>query len=283
MTMRRIKSSWVVWMVLVCAIGLIWHFSKTPTQSGEWHEMQARLPEVRLMDGIYQIRTIRDFSYHDDGSIRKVSYLDQTYPLASLKRIWLGLSHFSDYGLAHSFLSFEFDDGRFLAASVEARMRPEQSYDLVAGLLRRFHKIIVLGTESDLIGLRSHVRNERVLLYPLDLTDTQIRHVFAGMMQDVSALEMHPSFYNTLLDNCTTSLLRLDPEHRFWRGILDYRILLPGFADKYALERGWIKADEGLEVLRLRVVVPAAVDPGDDRFSEKIRRWGQGFEEPPDY
>lgn len=273
MTMRRLKRSWVAWLVLVlvCAGGLLWHFSKTPTHGGEWLEMQARLPAVRLMDGTYQIRNIRDFSHHADDSIRKGSYLDQAYPLATLKRVWLGLSHFTDYGLAHSFLSFEFADGRFLVASVEARMRPGQTYAPVAGLLRRYHKIIVLGTESDIIGLRSHVRKERMLLYPLDLTDTQARHVFAGMMQDIRTLEDHPSFYNTLLDNCTTSLLRHDPEHSFWRGILDYRILLPGFADEYALERGWINAAEGLEVQRLRAVVPGDIDPGDNRFSEKVR------------
>ena len=99
------------------------------------------------------------------------------------------------------------------------------------------------------------------------------------MMQDIRTLEEHPSFYNTLLDNCTTSLLRHDPEHSFWRNILDYRILLPGFADEYALERGWIKAAEGLEVLLPRVVVPGDNVPGDNRFSEKVRGEGQGFSE----
>lgn len=273
----RIKPSWLVWPALLCALVLIWHFSKTPGHDGAWLEMQARLPEVRFVEDVYQIRNIRDFSYHDDGSIRTVRYLHQDYPLASLTRIWLGLSHFTDYGLAHSFLSFEFDDGRHLVASVEARMRPGQSYAPVAGLLRRFHKIIVLGSEPDIIGLRSHVRKERVLLYPLELSAAQNRRVFAGMMQDVRTLEDKPSFYNTLLDNCTTSLLRHDPEHRFWRGLLDYRILLPGFADEYALARGWIRADEGLAVLRSRVVVPDDLEPGDARFSERIRGEGQAL------
>jgi len=261
-------------IALLCATVLAYLFSTAPTHDGDWHEAQALLPEVHIEGDRYLLRNIRDFSYHADRSIKPAHYLDQEFSQDSLKRIWLGLSHFSDYGLAHSFLSFEFDDGRYLVASVEARMRPGQSYSPFAGLLRRYHKIIVLGTERDLIGLRSKVREERVLLYPLELTASQRLRVFTGMMRDVRTLREKPSFYNTLFDNCTTSLLRHDQENHFWKNILDYRILLPGFADEYAVQRGWIRADKGLAHLRKEVVVRADIDPDDGNFSIGIRDIG---------
>jgi hypothetical protein len=261
-------------MALIVATVLAYLFSTAPTHDGDWQEAQALLPEVRIEGDRFHLRNIRDFSYHADRSIKPARYLDQEFSPNSLKRIWLGLSHFSGYGLAHSFLSFEFDDGRYLVASVEARMRPGQSYSPLAGLLRRYHKIIVLGTERDIIGLRSKVREERVLLYPLELTASQSRRVFTGMMQDVRTLREKPSFYNTLFDNCTTGLLRHDQENHFWKNILDYRILLPGFADDYAVQRGWIRADKGLEHLRKEAVVPADIDPDDGDFSLGIRDVG---------
>jgi hypothetical protein len=258
-------------IALICATLLAYLLSTNPTHDGDWREAQALLPEVDIDGDRYHLRNIRDFSYQADRSIEMARYLDQEFSLNSLKRIWLGLSHFSGYGLAHSFLSFEFDDGRYLVASVEARMRPGQSYSPFAGLFRRYHKIIVLGTERDIIGLRSKIRKERVLLYPLELTASQRRRVFTGMMQDVRTLREKPSFYNTLLDNCTTSLLRYDQNHRFWKNILDYRILLPGFADDYAVQRGWIRADRGLEQLRKQAVVRTGLDPDDRNFSLWIR------------
>lgn len=242
-----------------------------PTHDGDWQVLQARLPEVSVAGDAYRIHHIRDFSYRSDHRIRTVRYQEQEYALKDLRRIWLGLSHFSGYGLAHSFLSFEFEDGRYLVASVEARMRPGQSYSPFAGMLRRYPKIIVLGTERDVVGLRSRIRQERVLLYPLELTEAQRRHVFTGMMQDVQQLREKPSFYNTLLDNCTTGLLRHDPEHRFWRNLFDYRLLLPGFSDGYALEKGWIRTDRDLQQWRKHAAVSAAFDPEAADFSRKIR------------
>jgi hypothetical protein len=258
-------------LALLCLVGLILVFGRTPTHEGEWHPAQALLPEVRVEDGLYVIRNIRDFSYHTNGGIRAVHYLHQEYAPDALRRVWFGLSHFSGYGLAHSFLSFEFEDGRYLVASVEARMRPDQSYFPLAGLTRRYHKIIVLGTERDIIGLRSHVHGQRLLLYPMELTPAQGRVLFKGMMEDVEALRHQPSFYNTVMDNCTTSLLRHDPEHRLWRGLLDYRVLLPGHADNYALERGWIRADTDLMQLRARATVSGDISPGAPDFSALIR------------
>ncbi|MEZ4599871.1 MAG: DUF4105 domain-containing protein [Syntrophotaleaceae bacterium] len=268
------KTKVFTFIALVGAVVLAGLFLTTPTHEGEWQEAQKLLPDVQIEGHRYLLRNIRDFSYLPDKSIGRARYLEQEFSPNNLKRVWLGLSHFTDYGFAHSFLSFEFEDGRYLVASVEARKRPEQTYSPLAGLFRRYHKIIVLGTERDIIGVRSHVGGQRVLLYPLELTAAQGRRVFAGMMQDVRTLREKPSFYNTLFDNCTTSLLRYDPDHRFWKNILDYRILLPGFADDFAVERGWIRDNEGLEELRRKAVVDAGVDPDDENFSKGIRHTG---------
>ncbi len=256
---------------LLCALLLVYLLTRVPTHEGQWGPAVARLPEVRRVGRQYRIDHVRDFRYNADGTINEIRYQDQTYPIDALTRVWLGLSHFAGLGMAHSFLSFEFNDGRYLAASVEARLRPGQRYAPVQGLFRRFHKMVVLATEPDVIGLRSHVRRERVLLYPLELTASEKRGIFIGILRDAQAIEKKPGFYNTLLDNCTTSLLRHDPHNRFWKNFLDYRILLPGHADGYALQRGWLQAESGLTELRSEVTIDGGIDPREADFSGRIR------------
>lgn len=245
---------------------------QTPSHEGPWNASHARLPDVQQHGESVQIQGLRDFRYHVDGRIADARYLEQSFDLAALERVWLGISHFGKNGLAHTFLSFEFADGQYLAVSVEARQRPEQSYHPLRGMLRQYHKIIVLGTEQDIVGLRSHIRGERVLLYPLQLDAVQRRHVLQGILADVTELAQQPGFYHTLIDNCTTSLLRHDPQHKVWRGLLDYRILLPGHSDAYAVERGWLEQPRSLSQLRREAQTNSAIAPTARHFSERLRQ-----------
>lgn len=268
---RKIQTVIFGFLAPLFTLVLVYLLTRVPTHEGHWGTAFVRLPEIRRVGRQYRIRHVRDFRYKADGGIAETRYQDQSYPAKGPARVWLGLSHFAGFGMAHSFLSFEFEDGRYLVASVEARLRPGQRYAPVQGLFRRFHKMVVLGTEADIIGLRSHVRRERVLLYPLELNEAERRGIFIGVLRDVKAIQQEPAFYNTLLDNCTTSLLRHDPHNRFWRNLLDYRILLPGHADGYALQRGWLEAESGLTELRSEVTIDGGIDPREADFSGRIR------------
>lgn len=256
---------------------LVYLWSLIPTNDGEWSPLQARLPLVQQMqasDGLhYHISNLRDFRFAADGSVVAPNYLAQDYALADLQRVWFGISHFGGHGLAHTFLSFEFSGDRFLVASVEARLHSAQTYHPLSGILRQYNKLIVLGTEQDIVGLRSHIRHERVLLYPLDLQPPERRYVFATMMQDAQDIYDNPVFYNTLFDNCTTNLLKYAPGYRFYTSLLDYRLLLPGYSDEVAQEKNWITNSRSLTDLRALALVDAqkvTIDAPD--FSRVIRQ-----------
>ncbi len=272
--MRR-RLRWLAVLLTPLLILVVYLGMQSPTHQGPWIAAQSRLPELTVAGDSYHIRHIRDFRYHADGSPSQLNYLERSYHPTDLQRVWLGISHFAGGGLAHTFLSFEFAGDDFLVASVEARLRPGQSYKPLAGLLRRYNRLVVLGTEEDVIGLRSHIRAERVLLYPLELNDVQRRHLWSGIMADVELLSREPAFYNTLLDNCTTNLLKHDPGHRLLPRLLDYRLLLPGFSDGFARDRGWIADDLPLQEMRTRARVdPQGVDVDDPGFSRAIRAPG---------
>lgn len=266
------------WLMLgFLLLPLLYLFTLSPSHEGEWSPLQTRLPLVEIQKSHnganYHISNLRDFRYNGDGSVREANYIKQSYGLADLQQVWFGISHFGDYGLAHTYLSFEFADEIFLAASVEARLHPAQSYNPFLGLMRQYNKLVVLGTEADIIGLRTTIRRERVLLYPLQLSLAQRNHLFTAVMEDAQAIAQQPAFYNTLFDNCTTNLLKHDPDYRFYNGFLDYRLLLPGYSDAVAYEKAWLDNSLTLEDLRLA----ATINNGDltsdpEAFSRAIRQ-----------
>lgn len=277
-------------LVVILGAFLYWR-ALVPTHEGEWQALQARLPEASLHQGYLsqtrepqasadtsqtsdyiRLRGVRDFRYHPDGSIAEGRYLEGDYYLQDLKGVWLGISHFGEPGLAHTFLSFEFSEDNFLVASIEARLRPEQSYHPLLGLVRQYPRLLVWGTEADIIGLRTHVRKERVLLYPLRLSPEQAQGLLVALTMETAELSKTPDFYNTLTDNCATGLLKFEPDYRWYASLMDYRILLPGFVDGLLLERGWIAAEGSLTDLRQRASVAAeTAPPTAEHFSAALR------------
>ena len=69
--------------------------------------------------------------------------------------------------MAHTLVSFGFDDGQFLCVSVEARRQRWQSYSPLWGLFRSYELMFVLGDERDIVRLRTNIRREQVYMYRL--------------------------------------------------------------------------------------------------------------------
>ncbi len=231
------------------------------------------MPSVEFEGDRATVRDIRDFSYASDGEIAEVRYYDRTFDLNSIKSVWYGISHFADHGLAHTFLSFGFEGDRYLAVSVEARQEVGESYHPVTGLFRNFELVYVLGDERDVVGLRSHVRKERVYLYQLDIRPETAGKVLRKMLSIVNEINEAPLFYNTLFDNCTTNLVAHAENLSFWERLFDYRIVLPGFSDELAYEKKLVRTDIPFCELRESSLLDCnAFGIDDPEFSKKMRR-----------
>jgi hypothetical protein len=251
-----------------------WLQFQLPSNSGPWHEAQGRTAWVDFDDRIFTVHNLRDFRYGADGRVVSADYTDQTFNLDNLQRGWFGLSHFGPMGLAHTFLSFEFRDGdepRYLALSIEGRLRPDQSYKPLAGLFRRYTLISVFATEQDVIGLRSHIRGERVLLYPVNVSRDEDKEFFLALVEDANELHESPAFYNTVLDNCLTNLLKhtnLLDNFVF----ADLRVLLPGRTDRLTYALDVTPNDIPFEEARLRATIDPSLSGIDDPdFSASLR------------
>lgn len=248
---------------------------KSPTNDAQWQLQAQVLPSVEMQGDIIKVSNVRDFRYESDGSVKQINYLDKEYRLSEFKRAWYGISHFGGNNMAHVFLSFEFENQDYLVVSIEARLEKKHSdgYDPIAGAFRSFNKMVVISTEQDVIGLRSHVRGERVLLYSLDVPELYTKPLLLNFLREAQVLTRKPKFYNTLIDNCMTGLLAQSDQFRGLLSWLDWRIVLPGGSDQIAYELGYIDNSKPFLEARARATInPAGYTVEDQNFSQKIRQ-----------
>ena len=242
---------------------------RSPSHDREWIAGQDRLPEVVVDGDVATVRNVRDFRYDATGTIAETRYEDRRYDLSRLDSVWYGISQISSFkGIAHTFLSFGFSDGTYLAVSIEARREVGEGYGPFRGLFRNYEVIYVLGDERDVIGLRSHVQRLPVRLYRIAIAPEEGAWLLRALLAEADEINRTPRFYNTLVDNCTTGIAKYATPMPAWRRLLDYRIVAPGYSDRLVRDLGLLgPAEPGDRAL----VDPSRGSPSSDSFSTDIR------------
>ena len=263
------RRRWVIGLLFTAGLSA-YLATRTPGNQGPWREDQEKPVHVELSGRTFTVHNIRDFRDDGQGTTQR-NYLSKTWRLDQLERVWFGLSHFGPFGLAHSFLSIEFKNGEYLGISIEGRLRPGQIYGPLKGLFRQYTKIYIAATEQDVIGVRSHRRGETVLLYPVSATQEEAERFLLALVADANAAYEAPEFYNTVLDNCLTNLLK-NGGRMSEVSAADFRVLLPGHTDRLTYALGITPDDISFEEARRRALInPTLGGIGDTDFSTKIR------------
>ncbi len=258
---------------LLLVLGLVW-LAATPSLDRTWAEDQAVPPRIGLEGSRVRIEGVRNFRWTSATDFTP-AWETRTYDLDRLTSAWYVLVPFSDRwrGPAHAFVSFGFDDGQYLAVSVEARREAGENYGVVKGMLRRFELMYVLGDERDLIGRRAVFDGYDVFLYPLRADRETLRAVLPAMLARADRLGREPEFYNTLTNNCTLNLVQHVNALVPGRIPASWRIALPGYSDAMIHRLGLIDSTGTLEEQRARFRINdrarLALDAPD--FSERIR------------
>jgi len=241
-----------------------------------WSPDQAVLPHADFSKDRQQvtIRNIRACEYRtaDDYTVR---HYDKTFDLTKLTSVDFIRVPFPDMPeLAHTMLSFGFDDKEYVAVSVEIRKEQGEAYNPALGAMNKYEIMYVLGDERDLIGLRTNFRLNDVYVYPTRAEPEQVRKLFENVLARVNKLEKQPEFYNTLTNNCTTNIAKHINELVPGRVPYDYRVLMPGYSDRLAYDLGLLKTPFSFEETRraARVTDVAYEHRDDPDFSQAIRR-----------
>ena len=231
-------------------------------------------PAYVVFDGsqaaIYDVRN-DDYRTKDDFDIR---YEPRAYGLDSVRTLDAFINFWGPKSVAHVFLSFGFTDGRYLAVSVEFRPELGESYDLWAGIFKRYELIYIWGDERDLVRARTNYRNEEVYIYRVRMSREDIRKLLVSMLNKTNQLYKSPEFYNTLTHSCTNTLVRHTKEAGimvipFWK-----QHIFTGDIDLRSYNQGWFYGDElPFEELRAKAKINAIAEAADKdpEFSQKIR------------
>jgi hypothetical protein len=256
MTLRRFARVLLLVTIPIALAVVGFIVAVRPSNQRDWIVEHAVLPTAELNGSRVTIRNVRNFSY-DSAGTPTPNYEDRTYDLDQIQTVWFVLSPFDQKsrGAAHSFLSFGFADSQYVGISVEARRERGEAYSLWKGLLRQFEIMYVIGDERDLIGVRANIRNDDVYVYPIKTSPEKVRRLFVDILQRANELRSDPEFYNTLSNNCTTTIV--DHANRVATTKIRYgkEVLLPGYADELALRLGLIDSDDSVEQVRARYLV----------------------------
>lgn len=267
--------------VLVAVVVLVAFvlYTLKPRLDRDWAVDQARLPTATFDDGRVTIRNVRSFAWRTLSDF-DVRWTERTYTLDAIRSVDYVVVPFGKFqGMAHSFLTFGFEDGRHIAISAETRREEREAYNPIRGLLRQYEIVYVIGDERDLIGLRANVRKNTVYMYPIRATQAQVQALFESMLHRANALSREPEFYNTLFNNCATNIQRhvnelLEAPHPY-----TLRVAVPGYSARFAYEHGLIDTDkrfsEAREHFRINArsawIADGEPDPEGRKWSAQIR------------
>jgi len=243
-----------------------------PSNTRDWSPDQAELASVEEHLPFVTIRNMRNFSYRSETDY-SAAYYDKTLDLRRLDSAWFFVEPFGKGGAAHTFVSFGFDDGDFVAISVEIRKEKGESFSALKGVLRRYEIMYVIGDERDVVKLRTNYRNDPVYLYRVRSTPERLRKTFLSMLRRAEALRVEPEFYNTLTNTCTTNLVRHVNEISPRRVPFSPAVVLPASSDRLAYDLGLIETDRSFEETKNGALIndSARRFADDPEFSKKIR------------
>ncbi|WP_221761712.1 DUF4105 domain-containing protein [Edaphobacter aggregans] len=274
-------SGWVFWrarrprMYLVYAglalFVLIWFLSLRPTHDRNWRTDVAVMPRVTIDGDRVRITDVRDFEYRsrDDFTVR---YEDREVLVSHLTSVDFIISYWMPGPVAHTFLSFNFDNAPPLSISIEARPEMGGGFSPLPSMFRTFELIYVVADERDVIRVRTNFRNEDVFFYPLNVPPASSQALFLVYLDRINELYKRPEFYNLLVSNCTLNIVRyarlVGKPNR-----LDIRYLLNGWSDRYLYDHGFLDTTLPFNELRRRSRInDAALAAGDSPdFSQLIR------------
>ncbi len=274
MKLIKMTLKYLTWFVGIMVVSYtLFVLVTSPRTDRDWNLDQAITPEISINGDIVSIKNIRNFTYHTTTDYTP-GYYDSTFDLTKISTLDFMVEPFSaNPGAAHTLLTFGFSDGKQVAISVEIRKEKGESFSAVKGLLRQYELMYVIADERDVLKLRTNYRRDQVYLYPIKASPEQIKNLFIDMLTRADKLQRKPEFYNTLTSTCTTNIVshvnKLVPD----RISLDYRILLPGYSDRYAYELGLIDTNLPFDEARVRFNINTLAEKyaDDPDFSKMIR------------
>ena len=254
------------------ASGLVTFYAQAASHARDWVPEVSVLPWAEVDGDRVTLHNIRSCDYRSEIDF-DLRHRSDTFDLSRMTGVDLFQVYWGSPAIAHTMLSFGFDDGRRICLSVETRRERGEAYDALKGFFRQYEIIYIWGDETDLVRLRTDFRGETVYRYRLNVPVEKARAILLEYLRLTNGLRDEPQWYNALLDNCTTTLIGharpiVNPD-----ASLDWRWFANGYLHEVMHERGTLDSSVPLEQLRRDGLVngraPAELTGTD--YSRRIR------------
>ncbi len=257
--------------VVAFAVVLIWWRGIVPSNTRVWADDVAHALRGRIDGDRVVLENVRNFDWGPNDA-HVAHWEAREYDLARLASTDMLLSTWGRASIAHMIVSFGFDDGRFLAFSVEIRREQDEAFSEIAGFFKQYELGIIAADERDIVRVRSNLRGEEVTLYRLALDARQRRALFIAYVEEADRVAASPRFYDTVMTNCTTVVYRL-ARPIVGRLPLDRRLLQTGLLPEYLERLGGLVPGVPLAELRERGRITERARAADmsAAFSHAIR------------
>ena len=264
---RRMSALFIVLFLCVVA----WWISISPSHDREWRPEVAVMPRAFIDGDRVRITGVRNFDYRSRDDF-DVHYEERIVQLSHLTGLDFFVSYWSEGFVAHTFVSFIFDNAPPLSISIETRPEVGEGFDPVASLFKQFELIYVVGDERDLVRVRTGYRGESVYLYRLNSSPDNVRRLLMIYLARINELADKPEWYHLLTNSCTINIVRY-ANAAGRAGRFNIRHLLNGLIDSYLYHSGRVDTTLPFDELRRRSLINAAAQAADDAadFSDRIR------------
>jgi hypothetical protein len=268
---RQRRMPLVAFALVLGVVG--WWLTITPSHDRNWRPEVAVMPRAFIEGDRVRLTGVRNFDYRSADDFT-VHYEEREIDLSHLIHLDFYVSYWSEGLIAHTFVSFIFDNASPLSISIEARPEVGRSFEPIASMFKQFELIYVVGEERDLVGVRAIHRGEAVYLYRLNTSPGNVRRLLMVYLARINELADRPEFYNLLTNSCTINIIRY-ANAAGRQGRFDIRHLFNGLIDSYLYHSGRVDTTLPFEELRRRSLINAAAQAADGapepEFSRRIR------------
>ena len=258
-------------LVLLSLAVMAWWLRIPPRNDRDWLPEVARTAHAKFDGSKVTVENVRDFTYRSDTDF-DAHWDTRSYDLDKLRGADIFISFWGPTLYAHTIISWEFEDSSPLAISIETRKEKGESYSALLGFFRQYELYYVVADERDVVGVRDIIRGEHTYLYRLAAPVPNARRLLLDYLDEVNELDQHPTWYNALTQNCTTTI-RNRVIHAGGQVPLSWKLLANGYLDGLLYERGSIGHAMPFEELKARseVTERAKAAGWSSDFSARIR------------